>query len=211
MLVEKVHGLAKKAGLPVMPKVGIYDSPEVNAFATGPSKRRSLVAVSTGLLQHMDEQAIEGVLAHEIAHIANGDMVTMTLLQGIINTFVEFVSRVISFIISKFVRKELAHIVYLISYFVFSMVFSLLGILVVFAFSRKREYAADKGGAKLAGKEKMIHALRQLQSSLGWIDNSHAAVSTLKINNQQKHSLFSTLFSTHPSLEERIEYLQTLK
>lgn len=112
-LVERVHRLSRAAGLTYMPEVGIYDSPEVNAFATGPSKKRSLVAVSTGLLEEMDDVAIEGVLAHEVAHIANGDMVTMTLLQGVVNTFVVFLARIAAFIASRFAREEIAPIVHL--------------------------------------------------------------------------------------------------
>ena len=105
-LVETVHRLSRAAGLTHMPEVGIYHSPEVNAFATGPTKKRSLVAVSSGLLETMDERAVEGVLAHEVAHIANGDMVTMTLLQGVVNTFVVFLARLVAFTLSRFVKEE---------------------------------------------------------------------------------------------------------
>src|SRR5699024_6576017 len=108
IVVEKVHRLARAAGLMHMPEVGIYHSPEVNAFATGPTKKKSLVAVSAGLLNEMDDDAIEGVIAHEVAHIANGDMVTMTLLQGVVNTFVVFLSRIVAYIASLFVRDDLA-------------------------------------------------------------------------------------------------------
>ncbi|MCI4135667.1 protease HtpX [Bacillus vallismortis] len=204
-LVDRVHRLSRSAGLTKMPEVGIYRSPEVNAFATGPSKRRSLVAVSSGLLEQMDDAAVEGVLAHEVAHIANGDMVTMTLLQGIVNTFVVFLSRIAAWIASRFVKEDLAPIVHFIAVIVFQIVFSILGSLVVFAYSRHREFHADRGGADLAGKDKMIHALRTLQSYSSRIkEDDQAAVQTLKINGK-KHS---SLFSTHPDLDERIRRLE---
>ncbi|WP_420976334.1 protease HtpX [Bacillus vallismortis] len=204
-LVDRVHRLSRSAGLTKMPEVGIYRSSEVNAFATGPSKRRSLVAVSSGLLEQMDDAAVEGVLAHEVAHIANGDMVTMTLLQGIVNTFVVFLSRIAAWIASRFVKEDLAPIVHFIAVIVFQIVFSILGSLVVFAYSRHREFHADRGGADLAGKDKMIHALRTLQSYSSRIkEDDQAAVQTLKINGK-KHS---SLFSTHPDLDERIRRLE---
>ncbi|MCY8958910.1 protease HtpX [Bacillus atrophaeus] len=204
-LVDRVHRLSRSAGLTKMPEVGIYNSSEVNAFATGPSKRRSLVAVSSGLLQQMDDAAVEGVLAHEVAHIANGDMVTMTLLQGIVNTFVVFLSRIAAWIASRFVKEDLAPIVHFIAVIVFQIVFSILGSLVVFAYSRHREFHADRGGADLAGKDKMIHALQTLKHySSRVVEEEQTAVQTLKINGK-KHS---SLFSTHPDLDERIRRLE---
>lgn len=203
-VVEKVHRLARAAGLMHMPEVGIYESPEVNAFATGPSKKRSLVAVSRGLLHEMDEDAVEGVIAHEVAHIANGDMVTMTLLQGIVNTFVVFLARIVAFVASRFVKEELAPIVHFFAIIVFQIVFSILGSIVVFAYSRHREYYADRGGADLAGKDKMRHALESLRAYTNRIrSEDQTAVATLKINGKQK----SSLFSTHPKLDERIRRL----
>lgn len=204
-LVERVHRLSRAAGLTYMPEVGIYDSPEVNAFATGPSKKRSLVAVSTGLLEEMDDVAIEGVLAHEVAHIANGDMVTMTLLQGVVNTFVVFLARIVAFIASRFAREEIAPIVHFIAIIVFQLVFSVLGSLVVFAYSRHREFHADRGGADLAGKDKMRHALESLRAYSDRIKTEEdTSIATLKINGKKK----SNIFSTHPDLEERIRRLQ---
>ncbi|PGT82370.1 protease HtpX [Bacillus sp. AFS040349] len=203
-LVERVYRLSRAAGLTKMPQVGIYQSPEVNAFATGPSKRRSLVAVSTGLLQEMDDDAIEGVLAHEVAHIANGDMVTMTLLQGIVNTFVVFFARIAAWVASRFVREDLAPIVHFVAVIIFQIVFSILGSLVVFAFSRYREYHADRGGADLAGKDKMIHALRSLKHYTQRVRDDQASLSTLKINSKKGMSLFST----HPDLDDRISRLE---
>lgn len=203
-LVDKVHRLSSAAGLMVMPEVGIYDSPEVNAFATGPSKKRSLVAVSSGLLQQMDDAAVEGVIAHEVAHVANGDMVTMTLLQGIINTFVVFLSRIVAFAASRFVREELQPIVHFIAILVFQILFSILGSLVVMAYSRYREYHADAGGAAFAGKDKMIHALQSLKNYKDMVDTRQSSLSTLKINNKSKAM---QMFSTHPDLDDRIERL----
>ncbi|MEC1737326.1 protease HtpX [Bacillus mojavensis] len=204
-LVDRVYKLSRSAGLTKMPEVGIYRSSEVNAFATGPSKRRSLVAVSSGLLDQMDDAGVEGVLAHEVAHIANGDMVTMTLLQGIVNTFVVFLSRIAAWIASRFVKEDLAPIVHFIAMIVFQIVFSILGSLVVFAYSRHREFHADRGGADLAGKDKMIHALRTLKSySSRIMEEDQTAVQTLKINGKKR----SSLFSTHPDLDERIRRLE---
>lgn len=189
-----------------MPEVGIYQSREVNAFATGPTKKRSLVAVSSGLLQSMDEDAVEGVLAHEMAHVSNGDMVTMTLLQGVVNTFVVFLSRVAAIIVSRFVREEMAYVVRFAAIIIFQILFSILGSIVVMAFSRYREYHADRGGADLAGKDKMIHALESLKNQVA-ADDRHddAAIQTLKINGKGG---FASLFSSHPDLDERIARLR---
>lgn len=204
-LVEKVHRLCRSAGLMHMPEVGVYHSAEVNAFATGPSKKRSLVAVSTGLLQEMDDDALEGVLAHEVAHIANGDMVTMTLLQGVVNTFVVFLARIAAFIASRFVKEEMAPIVHFLAIIIFQLIFSILGSLVVFAYSRHREFHADKGGADLAGKDKMRHALESLKHYTNRIrGDEQTAMSTLKINGKRKTSIFAT----HPDLDERISRLR---
>ncbi len=205
-LVDKVHQYARAAGLTHMPEVGIYQSPEVNAFATGPSKKRSLVALSTGLLQSMDGDAVDGVIAHEIAHIANGDMVTMALLQGVVNTFVVFLSRIAAYIVSSLVKRdELTGIVHFICVIVFQIIFSILGTIVVMAFSRYREYHADAGGAAFAGKDKMIHALQALKNRQDMIDTSKTSLATLKISNRPK---MLSLFSSHPALDERIKRLQ---
>ncbi len=206
-LVDRVHRLSRAAGLMHMPEVGIYRSREVNAFATGPSKKRSLVAVSSGLLESMDDDAVEGVLAHEVAHVANGDMVTMTLLQGVVNTFVVFLSRVVASIVSSFVREEMKFVVHFAAIIIFQILFSILGSMVVFAYSRYREYHADRGGADLAGKDKMIHALEALKQQVNRVRDPHHddnAVQTLKINNKTKMNLFSS----HPDLDDRIARLQ---
>jgi heat shock protein HtpX len=202
-VVMMVEQLARKAGLPKMPEVGIYDSPEVNAFATGPSKRRSLVAFSTGLLRSMNKNEIEGVAAHEIAHIANGDMVTMTLLQGVVNAFVMFFARIIGYVVSQNVKEENRHTVQWIVTFILDMALSFLGMIVVCAFSRHREFRADRGGAHYAGKQDMIAALQRLASNTRRYDDQ-PALAALKISGG-----VGKLFATHPPLEERIAALQS--
>jgi heat shock protein HtpX len=206
-LVNLVHSLAQRASLPKMPQVGIYESGELNAFATGPTKARALVAVSTGLLQTMDRDQVEGVLGHEITHVANGDMVTMTLLQGIINAFVMFFARVIAFAVSQALREENRRMVTYLLTVVLEIALSILGFMVVAAFSRWREFRADHGGAELAGRQKMIDALQALQRNLGLQHPGEApAVQTLKISGKQGG--FMALMATHPPLEERIRRLQ---
>src|SRR5579872_6811122 len=153
-LLNIVYSLAQKANLKTMPEVGIYDSPELNAFATGPTKNNALVAVSSGLLQAMNHDEIEGVLGHEITHISNGDMVTMTLIQGVVNAFAMFLSRIIAFAISTAMARGEEReggfsggILYYLMTFVFDILFTILGSIVVATFSRYREYRADNGGA----------------------------------------------------------------
>jgi len=202
-VVQMVEELSRKAGLPVCPEVGVYDSPEVNALATGPSKRRALVACSTGLLQSMNRNEIEGVAAHEIAHIANGDMVTMTLLQGVINAFVMFLARVIGFAIAQGSRdnegrQTSSYLVVML----LEMVLGILGMMVVCAFSRHREFRADRGGAKYAGKADMIAALERLANNRRQYDNA-PAMAAFKISGGP-----GKLFSTHPPLESRIAALR---
>ncbi|GAE93455.1 protease HtpX homolog [Gracilibacillus boraciitolerans JCM 21714] len=209
VVYEKVERLSRAAGLTHTPQVGIYQSAEINAFATGPTKKRSLVAVSAGLLQNMDDDAVEGIIAHEVAHVANGDMVTMTLLQGIVNTFVVFFSRIAAIIVSRFVRSEIQWIVQFAAIIVFQILFSILGSIVVSAYSRHREYHADKGGADLAGRDKMAHALRSLKMHVdrAKVDDrtDDSAIQTMKINGK---SNFISLFSTHPPLDDRIARLE---
>ncbi len=209
-LLNTVHRLAQSASLPKMPEVGVYDSPELNAFATGPTRARSLVAVSSGLLQRMNRDEVEGVLAHEVSHIANGDMVTMTLVQGVINAFVMFFARIIAFAISQGVKEESRHMVNFMVTFVLEIALSILGFLVVAAFSRWREFRADAGGAGLAGREKMISALQALQQNLQIKhsdEEDHPAIATLQIFGKQGG--FLALMSTHPPLEVRIQKLQS--
>ncbi len=219
-LLQTVHRLSRSAGLSKMPEVGVYDSPELNAFATGPTRSRALVAVSSGLLQSMDQRSLEGVLGHEIAHVANGDMVTMTLLQGLVNAFAIFLARIVAGIISNALRGDredsrggLGGFAYFGVVMLLEWVFLLLGMVVVAAFSRYREYRADAGGSRLAGRENMISALQVLQiaQKRGIVDESETGknqtVAALKISSNRRSRL-AGLFSTHPPLEERIARLK---
>ena len=204
-LYQTVEQLTRKAGLP-MPEVGVYESPEVNAFATGPSKRSSLVAVSSGLLRSMRREEVEGVLAHEVSHIQNGDMVTMTLIQGVVNAFSIFFSRVIANIIRQLVDERISTLVFFVATIVFDILFSILGMMVVAWFSRAREFRADAGAAALSSRQNMIAALQRLQVNQQLVDNSQPQLATMKINGSR--SGFMALMSTHPPLEARIAALQ---
>lgn len=212
MLLKLVRKLSKDAGLKAIPEVGVFSSKSPNAFATGPTHTHSLVAVSSGLLERMNEEEIEGVLAHEISHIANGDMITMTLLQGVVNAFVMFLARVLALVFSGIGRSQESrggsYAGYYMFTFIFQTVFMLLGMLVIAGFSRYREYKADFGGASLAGKSKMIAALQKLQDQ----PTAHASpakesMQALMISNPMKMG-WTKLFSTHPPLEERIARLK---
>lgn len=207
-LLNSVNQLSSQAGLPKVPEVGIYESEDANAFATGPTKSRAMIAVSSALLQRMDKTEVEGVLAHEIAHVANGDMVTMTLIQGVINAFVMFFARIIAWSLSQFMDQDKRGIVNLVSVFLFEIAFSLLGMIVVAFFSRHREYRADLGGANLVGKSKMIAALKSLQKTTPQENAGHQSIAAFKISSRNKGGLMS-LISTHPSLEERIKRIQS--
>jgi heat shock protein HtpX len=215
-LVQRVHQLARGAGLSTMPEVGVYESSDINAFATGPTKSRSLVAVSTGLLSRMDRNEADGVLGHEVSHIANGDMVTMTLIQGVVNAFAMFLARAVAYLIAQAVGgrsndsegEGLSRVAYFGIQIVLEIVFMILGSLVVAWFSRWREFRADKGGATLAGREKMIAALEALQRNYGMVDpKAQPSVQTMKISS--KGSGIFRFFSTHPPLEERIARLRS--
>lgn len=207
-ILERVHAMARAAHLPKMPEVGVYESDEINAFATGPSRSRSLVAVSTGLLHSLESDEVDGVLGHEVAHIANGDMVTMTLIQGVVNAFVMFIARAVAFAISQTVKEESRWMVQLGCVIALEIVFGLLGSLVTAAFSRHREFRADQGGAKLSGKENMIRALSALKRTFnGEAAQSDSGIASLKINGQSRNWI--RWFSTHPPLEERIRALKT--
>ncbi len=215
-LLEMVYGFAQTARLPERPQVGIYESPEVNAFATGPTQSRSLVAVSTGLLSTMRRDEIEGVVAHEIAHIANGDMVTMTLVQGVINALVMFLARILAFVVSQALRSRDdrggSNFMNFMLIMVFQTVLSLLGMLVVNWFSRRREFRADAGSARYAGREKMISALRGLQRVYERTieDKQAPSLNTLKISGASE-GWMHFLTATHPPLEERIARLEQLR
>mgnify|MGYP000524712599 CR=1 FL=1 len=205
-LVETVRRQAQAAGIG-MPEVAIYDSPEVNAFATGWNKNNALVAVSTGLLRNMSRDEAEAVLGHEVSHVANGDMVTLALIQGVVNTFVMFLSRVIGHLVDKIVFKtERGHgPAFFVTMIVAEMVLGILASMIVMWFSRQREFRADSGGASLAGRRKMIAALQALQ-------RQHPAplpdkMAAFGISGGGAGGL-KRLFMTHPPLEERIAALQ---
>jgi heat shock protein HtpX len=193
---------ARQANLPV-PEVGVYDSPEVNAFATGPSKSRSLVAVSTGLLRAMKQDEVEAVLAHEVSHIGNGDMVTMTLLQGVMNAFVMFFARIIAYAVVR--SDDRGGGLYFMIVIALQIVLGILGSIVTAWFSRQREFRADAGAATLAGRERMIAALRRLGANREMVDTQHQSLATMKINGTRGWMVF---FSTHPPIEERIAALE---
>jgi heat shock protein HtpX len=202
-LYDTVAKQARQANLP-MPEVGIYDSAEVNAFATGPSRSRSLVAVSTGLLRSMRPDEVEGVLAHEMSHVANGDMVTMALLQGIVNAFAMFLARIIAIALQRRDgERSYGPNPFLVM--IIQMVLMVLGSIITAWFSRQREFRADRGGATLAGRERMVAALRRLQSTHELVDPHHTELATLKISGVQG---WMALFSTHPPLETRIAALE---
>ena len=216
-LTGTVERLARNAGLSAIPEVGIFNSPEPNAFATGPSQKRALVAVSTGLLERMSDSEVEAVLGHEITHISNGDMVTMTLIQGIVNAFVMFLARILAYALSALGRGDNRRGSFMSFYlltFIFELLFMILGSMVVAFFSRKREFRADLGGAMLSSKDKMIGALERLKSFSKEArtmpqKNSQAAINAMMISRPNKLGLLR-LFSTHPPLDERIEHLRQL-
>ena len=206
-LMNTVARQAQLAEIP-MPEVAIYHSPDVNAFATGATKSNSLVAVSTGLLNNMTEAEAEAVLAHEISHIANGDMVTMALLQGVLNTFVIFLSRIIATAVASSRNNNgeetRSSSLYFLVSMVLEMVFGVLASIIAMWFSRYREFRADAGSASLVGKEKMIMALQRLQQ-LHEPQNLEGSLNAFMINGKR-----SELFMSHPPLEKRIEALRNL-
>lgn len=217
-LVQTVHRLAQAASLPKMPQVGVYNSQEVNAFATGPTKSRALVAVSSGLLNGMRRDEIEGVLGHEIAHVANGDMVTMTLVQGIVNAFVMFLSRAIAFVVVQALRSRhedegggFSYMTYFLVSMVLEVVFMIFGSIAVAWVSRFREFRADAGGARLAGRQNMVNALKGLMRTYGITDAAaqQPSIQTLKISGRGTGLM--RLFSTHPPLEARIARLEAME
>ena len=208
-LVETVKKYAADAGIG-MPEVGIFDTPEANAFATGMNKNNALVAVSSGLLQHMSKGEAEAVIGHEIAHVANGDMVTLALIQGVVNTFVMFLSRVIGHLVDKIVFKTERGTgpAFFVTMIIAELVLGVLASIIVMWFSRKREFRADRGGASLAGKQNMIGALERLASlhpaplpekmaAFGIAGGGAAGI--------------KRLFMTHPPLEERIAALRAVQ
>ena len=205
-LVDTVARQAEAAGIG-MPEVGIFQSDVVNAFATGMSRNNALVAVSTGLLQQMTADEAEAVLGHEVAHVANGDMVTMGLIQGVVNTFVIFLSRIVGFFVDRVILKNERGlgIGYFISSILAQVVLSIFATMIVMWFSRHREFRADEGGASLAGKQKMIDALKRLQGNQA--EDLHGEFAAFGINGGKPTGL-KALFMSHPPLEDRIAALE---
>ncbi|MED5534478.1 MAG: protease HtpX [Pseudomonadota bacterium] len=207
-LLNTVQRQAQVAGIGV-PEVAIYDAPDVNAFATGANRNSALVAVSTGLINQLSQKEVEAVLGHEVSHVANGDMVTLALIQGVVNTFVVFLSRVIGFFVDRLIfRTERG---YGPGFFITSIIAQiLLGILastIVMWFSRRREFRADSGGAKLAGKENMIDALERLHS-LHQPSALPKSMQAFGISSGRSAG-FKKLFMSHPPIEERIAALKS--
>lgn len=209
-LVDTVAGQARTLGIG-MPEVGMFQSPDANAFATGMNRNNALVAVSTGLLERMTPDEVEAVLGHEMSHVANGDMVTMGLLQGVVNTFVYFLASVAGFVVDRALSRSDDNRsgvgpAYYITQMIAQLVLSILATLIVMAFSRYREYRADAGGARLAGKERMINALRALKRAHE-PEDLPGEMAAFGISGRPSGGL-GQLFLSHPPLEDRIEALQ---
>ncbi|MBG5948148.1 protease HtpX [Proteus terrae] len=209
-LLDTVRRQSEQVGIK-MPQVAIYDAPDINAFATGARRDASLVAVSTGLLASMSRDEAEAVIAHEISHVANGDMITMTLLQGVVNTFVIFISRIIAQFVANFISNDEESEssngnpwVYMGVSMVLEIVFGILASIITMWFSRYREFHADAGSAKLVGREKMIAALQRLKTS--YEPQEESSMMAFCINGRNKS--FSELFLSHPPLDKRIEALR---
>ncbi|MFN4263562.1 MAG: protease HtpX [Thioalkalivibrionaceae bacterium] len=207
-LYETVQRQAREAGIG-MPEVGIYDSPDPNAFATGMSRNNALVAVSTGLMQSMGADEVEAVLGHEVGHVANGDMVTLALIQGVVNTFVIFIARVVGHFVDRVLLKnESGHgIGFWVTTIVMEIVLGILASIVVMWFSRQREFRADEAGARLAGREKMIGALEALARASGRPTDMPDQMAAFGIRGGVSSGL-KKLFMTHPPIEERIRSLR---
>jgi heat shock protein HtpX len=210
-LYTTVRRMAEQAGIG-MPEVAIYESPDLNAFATGMKKNDALVAVSTGLLQNMAKDEVEAVLAHEISHVACGDMVTMALIQGVLNTFVILLSRLAANVINNFLSSDeegggLGFFGYMAVTIVLEIVFGLFASIIVMWFSRKREYTADRGAAYLTSKDKMVSALRRLEVHH---EPSHLPDQVAAFGIRPKAGGMADLFRSHPPLEDRIKALQNL-
>ena len=209
-LVDTVYRQADRAGIG-RPEVGIFESPQPNAFATGANRNAALVAVSTGLLNNMTQDEVEAVLGHEVSHVANGDMITMALIQGVVNTFVMFLSTVIGHVVDRVVFKtERGHgPAYYVTSIIAQLLLSVLASIIVMWFSRRREFRADQGGAELAGREKMIASLRRLQQAHEPEDLPDQ-MAAFGIAGGVGHGL-KALFLTHPPLEQRIAALENMR
>jgi len=205
-LVNTVRRHAEQAGINT-PEVGIFDSPEMNAFATGARRNHALVAVSTGLLNTMTQAEAEAVIGHEISHVANGDMITLTLIQGVVNTFVVFLSRIVGYVVDRVILKNERGqgIGYFLAVMISQVVLGILASIIVMWFSRRREFRADAGGANLAGRQNMIAALERLRGNHG----AAALPEQMAAFGIAGGKGFSKLFMTHPPLEERIAALKS--
>jgi heat shock protein HtpX len=212
-LIDTVRAQARQAGIG-MPEVAIYDSPEINAFATGMNRNNALVAVSTGLLRNMHADEAQAVLGHEVSHVANGDMITLALIQGIVNTFVIFLARLVASLVDSALRSDeegeggLGFLGYMAVAIGMEIILGFLASIIVMWFSRQREFRADAGGARLAGRDKMIAALERLRSAH---EPSHLPDQMAAFGIQGKASGLARLFMSHPPLEERIEALRALR
>lgn len=211
-LYSSIKQMSQQRGIG-MPEIGIYASDEPNAFATGWNRNHALVAVSTGLLNSMSQDEVAGVLGHEISHVANGDMVTMTLLQGVVNTFVIFFARIAAFFVAQFFSRdgeqsEGGGIVYNMVAIFFQLIFGIFATMIVMWFSRHREYRADAGSAQYVGRDKMVHALQRLGQVIPQVpeDDREPAFNTMKIAGYPNH--WTELFASHPPIEKRIAALQ---
>lgn len=212
-LLQTIQRQSNQAHI-TMPQVAVYQAPDINAFATGARRNNSLIAISSGLLENMNHDEAEAVIAHEISHIANGDMVTMTLIQGIVNTFVIFISRIIAQAASSFLAVDRVEerdensagnpIIYFIVSMVLELVFGILASIITMWFSRHREFHADAGSAKLVGREKMIAALQRLKTSCE--PKEVSSIMAFSING--KSQSFSKFFMSHPPIDKRIEALR---
>ena len=209
-LVETTRELADKAGIG-MPDVGIFPMEQSNAFATGANRNKALMAVSSGMLQRFNKNELRAVIGHEIAHIANGDMITMTLIQGVVNTFVMFLARVVGFVVDRVVLKNERGlgIGYYITTIIMEILLMILASIIVMYFSRQREFRADAGAAQLTNKDDMIGALRSLKREMGIPDQMPESLNAFGINSGQRSGL-KALFMTHPPLDERIAALEIL-
>jgi heat shock protein HtpX len=207
-LIETVRRHAQHAGIG-MPEVAIYDAPEINAFATGANRNNALVAVSTGLLNSMTRDEAEAVIGHEVTHVANGDMITLTLIQGVVNTFVIFLARVIGYVVDRVVLKneEGRGVGYFVTSIVAEIVLGILASIIVFWFSRQREFRADAGGAQLAGRDRMIAALQRLKANYE-PSTLPEGTKAFGISGKTGGGL-ARLFMSHPPLDERIEALRS--
>ncbi|QCI19885.1 MAG: protease HtpX [Buchnera aphidicola (Brevicoryne brassicae)] len=211
-LIDKVREQSIKKGI-IMPQIAIYHAPDINAFATGARRNSALIAISTALLENMTRNEIEAVIAHEISHISNGDMITMTLVQGVVNTFVIFISRILSQIINSVVSnnrnennvEEKNSFFYFLISTLLELIFGVLASIITMWFSRHREFYADASSAKLVGREKMISALNRLKTSYEPQESDNMIA--LCIHGKKSNS-FLKLFASHPSLEKRIEALR---